>query len=246
MTLPVVRVTGVTKRFRLLTAERTVLLAIKSFFRGKSLHRAHTVLENVSFEVHRGECVALLGGNGAGKSTLLRLITGILSPTTGVIETRGESSGVFAGETGLFQELSVVENIPIFGAIHGINRDLLRNRRSEILEQAGLKDLRFAMIKELSSGQRRRLALSIFFQCDHDFIVLDEALAHVDASFQRQCEERIAKWKTEGRTILVVSHDLDFVRRKCDRAIWLSNKTVRAIGPVEDVLENYEKEQNAH
>jgi len=241
----IVRAENVTKHFRLLRSQRTLLLAVKAFLARKSLHMSYPVLENLSFEIRRGEKIALLGTNGAGKSTLLRLLAGILEASGGTLKIPQESSGVFAGETGLYLELSVIDNIPVFGAIHGVPRAVLKRKEEEILAVAGLGELRYALTKELSSGQRRRLALSIFFQCDHEFMILDEALTHVDAAFSKKCEEQLAKWTAEGKTFVVVSHDLTFLRRHCTRALWVSDKRLKMNGPVDEVVAAYERAQTS-
>lgn len=239
----VVRVERVSKSYRVQKSQRTILRVLRSVFTGDSFHTRYPVLEDVTFEIRRGERVALLGRNGSGKSTLLRLIAGILNQTSGSIEVDRDVSAVFTGETGLMHDLSVTDNIDLFGAIHGIPRETTDRKRGEILELAGLSDRTLAEVRELSSGERRRLAMSIFFQCGQEFILLDEALSHVDASFGKVCEGRFAEWSRQGRTLLVVSHDLPFVRRFCGRALWIDDKRLRMSGPVGDVADAYEKAQ---
>jgi ABC-type polysaccharide/polyol phosphate transport system ATPase subunit len=202
---------------------------------------SYTVLDGLTFDIRRGERVALLGANGAGKSTLLRLIAGILSKTSGTLEVHAESSGVFAGDTGLASELSVVDNIELFGAIHGIAPAVLREKRAEILQTAGLAEIPYARGKELSSGQRRRLALSVFFHSNHELVLLDESLSHVDASFARLCEERFGAWSRRDTTFIVASHDQDFLRRFCDRALWMDDRKIRMAGPVGPVADAYDR-----
>jgi ABC-type polysaccharide/polyol phosphate transport system ATPase subunit len=239
----IVRTRGLAKRFSLLKSERSVLRALKAALRFSTLRMFYPVLDDVNLEIRRGDRVALLGGNGMGKSTLMRLIAGILRPTAGSIEVHATSTGVFAGETGLQGELSVVDNIDLFGAIQGIPPAVVAEKRAEILATSGLDRIPYARGKELSSGQRRRLALSVFFHSDHELILLDESLSHVDAPFARISEERFEGWARRGKTFLVVSHEQDFLRRFCDRAIWIEDRQIRMTGSLDDVTVAYNRAQ---
>jgi ABC-type polysaccharide/polyol phosphate transport system ATPase subunit len=242
MTAPiVVRAENVSKNFRVQKSERTVLRAARSMFsRASRLHMSYPVLQDVSFEIRHGEAVGVLGRNGSGKSTLLRLMAGILAATSGKLELTERPPAVFTGEAGLTGDLPVVDNIHLFGAVLGIGRDVLIRNETAILALSGLTELRYARTKELSSGQRRRLALSIFFHCEHDFILLDEALSHVDDAFAQVCDARFAEWARQGRTMVLVSHDLAFIRRFCRRALWIEDRRLRLSGPVDEVVAAYE------
>lgn len=236
-----VRAERLSKRFMVLQSRRTTLRAVTALARGQALKREHWVLRDVSFEIERGEKLALLGRNGSGKTTLLRLIAGIYAPTSGRLTVADEPRALFNCEVGFHAELHVVDNLYLFGAIHGIRRRHLAPRERLVLEQAGLEHLAYALMKDLSPGQLQRLALATFAQTDSDFLILDEVLGNVDHSFAREADAYFAGLAQSEKTLIMTSHDVAFLARYCRRALWLEGGAVRMHGPFDEVAREYER-----
>ncbi|MFH1279203.1 MAG: ABC transporter ATP-binding protein [Candidatus Eisenbacteria bacterium] len=197
------------------------------------------VLGKVDLQVKRGEVVALVGPNGSGKSTLLRLIAGIYKPTEGSIEIRGRLAAVMELGVGFHPELTGAENAALSGAIMGLRPKELQSVLPEIFEFADIGGFIDTPVKYYSSGMQARLAFAVSMGVEPDIILLDEVLAVGDESFRHRCYERLESFRASGRTILMVSHDLEGVRRFCERAIWLDGGRIRASGPSGDVVDAY-------
>lgn len=219
---------------------KTALRALRSRAGGGG-HPRREVLRDVSFELRRGDTVALVGRNGCGKSTLLRLLCGIYDPDAGEVRAASPPRVLLDAQLGVVGTLPVLDNIEVCGAIHEIDPRALRERGEAILDRAGLSDLRFAPFRDLSTGQRQRLALSIFFESDADLLLLDEAFANLDAGFAAHCESWFRDLRAGPRTALLTSHDGDLLRRHCDRALWLEKGRIHAEGGVDEVLDAYER-----
>jgi len=234
------RVDRLSKRFLVFRARSTALRALRAALRGDSLKREHWVLRDITFEIDRGEKLALLGKNGSGKTTLLRILTGIYRQTSGTLVMRGTPRALLSCEAGFVRELPVVDNLYLFGAIHGIGRRVLEPRERAVLEAAGLEQLAYAPLRELSTGQVRRLALSVFSYVASDFVVLDEVLANVDRGFVRQ-SELFRSLAAADKTVVMTSHDASFLREYCRTALWLEGGRIRALGPIDEVIDDYER-----
>ena len=235
-----VRAEGLAKRFYLIKSKKTALAVLKSLARGEPLTREHWVLRDVSFQVERGDKVALIGRNGSGKSTLLRIIAGIYSKTSGTLLVEGNPRPLLSSTAGLKSELSVVDNIYLFGAIHQVSRRALRALEQSILERTELAHLRHSPLKELSVGQVQRLALTVFMATPSDFLMFDEVIGHVDHGFRQAFYRYFEALADSSRTMIMTSHDAALLKRFCDKAIWLDGGTVRRFGPVDEVMEEYE------
>jgi ABC-type polysaccharide/polyol phosphate transport system ATPase subunit len=179
------------------------------------------VLDNVSLTVRAGEKIGIIGENGSGKTTLLKVICGILAPTNGSSATTGSVAPLIELGAGFDSMLSLVDNIVYYGLLLGIERRRMREHVDSILDFAELRDYRDEPVKTLSSGMTARLGFAIATEFRPDILILDEVLAVGDESFARKCRERIDHLWDEHVTILVVSHNLDFILKECDRAIWL-------------------------
>lgn len=234
-----VRARGLHKRFRVLRRQRTVLRAFAALRDPSTLRRELLALDDVSFEIARGEKVALVGRNGSGKTTLLRVLAGIYQRTSGDLWMAEPPRPLFSHAIGLAGDLPVESNIFLFGAMHEMDRAFLRDRVEPILALADLAELRFALLKELSTGQRQRLALSVFFQSPSAFLAFDEAMTNVDQGFLHQCERYFASLAASDRTVLMTGHDAAWLRRHCTRALWLDAGRLRMDGPLDAVLEAY-------
>lgn len=195
------------------------------------------VLDNVSLSVRDGEKIGIIGENGSGKTTLLKVICGILTPTTGSCSTRGSIAPLIELGAGFDPLLSLVDNIVYYGLLLGIERRRMREHVDSILDFAELREYRDEPVKTLSSGMTARLGFAIATEFRPDILILDEVLAVGDEAFARKCRERIDQLWDEHVTILVVSHNLEFILRECDRALWLEKgATLLDARPYEAVL----------
>jgi lipopolysaccharide transport system ATP-binding protein len=239
-----VRAGGLSKRFLVLNSERTLLRALRSLVTGGSLRREHWVLRQLTFEIRRGEKLALLGKNGSGKTTLLRLLTGIYEQTSGTLAIDGSPRALLSCHAGFHRELPVLDNVYLFGALHGIGRDVLTPREPAILELAELEHLAYAPLKQLSTGQVQRLAVSVFSQTATDFLIFDEVLGNVDPGFVRQTEAFFSSLARSDKTVIMTSHDASLLRKYCRTAMWLDGGRVRMLGPIDEVIDDYERSFN--
>jgi ABC-type polysaccharide/polyol phosphate transport system ATPase subunit len=235
------RAEGLSKRFFVVSSRRTALRTLRALIRGESLRRELWVLRNLTFEVQRGEKLAIVGSNGSGKTTLLRVLTGIYQMTSGRLTTRHSPSALFDCTIGFNPELAVWENVFLFGAVHGMSRKSLVPKLDEILRVAEVDQLRFVPLKDLSVGQVQRLAITIFFQTPNDFLIFDEVLGNVDLGFRRQSETLFQCLRSPLKTVIMTSHDATFLRKHCQRALWLDGGRLRMAGPLEEVLGEYER-----
>lgn len=200
-------------------------------------------LKEVSFEVKRGERVAILGLNGAGKSTLLKVIAGVLKATEGKVERSGVLVPLLELGAGFDSQYTGAENIYLYGAMLGYQKPFLKEKYDEIVEFSELGDFIHVPLKNYSSGMRARLGFSIATLVEPDILILDEVLSVGDVKFRKKSENRIKQMFDKGTTVLFVSHNLTQVRSLCTRAIWLENGRLVEDGPVDVVTEHFEKKQ---
>jgi len=236
-----VRVEHLGKRFMIPRTHRTTLRALQATLRGEPLRSELWVLQDVSFEIATGTCTALIGRNGSGKTTLLRLLAGIIEPTTGILDVRDAPRPLFSTSVGFVRELSVADNVYLFGAVHGMQRRQLAPRHADIVRAAGIEHLTHAALKDLSMGQVQRLALSVFAETSDRFLVFDEVLGNVDRGYARRADRFFRSLGESGRTVVMTSHDAQFLRAYCPRAIWIDAGQVRMDGPFDDVMREYER-----
>ncbi len=200
-----------------------------------------TILKNISFEVKRGECMGILGRNGSGKSTLLRTIAGVIKPQEGKMTINGTFAPILAIGAGLELELSGYENMELLLSLYGKARKDT-NAVQSIVEFSELSDEVLRMpAKRYSSGMLARLTFSISVANDADILIIDEVLAVGDQGFQAKCMEKIFQVKSEGKTILFVSHFPDDVQKLCDTAILLDGGTIIKQGLAADICANYKQ-----
>ncbi len=204
----------------------------------KQFYHQHWVLRNVSFKVHRGETVGIIGRNGAGKTTLLQIICGITRPTQGSVKVVGRVAPILALGAGFDLELTGRENALIGGAILGMRRSQVEARLDAIAGFADIGEFFHQPLKMYSTGMAARLAFAICAHADADILIVDEALSVGDAAFAAKCDAFIRQFATRG-TILVVSHDLEALATICDRVIWIDEGEVRDLGASENVIALY-------
>ncbi len=224
-----VDVQDVSKRFRLYH-EKYTSLKERVIHAGRVPHEDLWALRGVSFEVHEGETVGILGRNGSGKSTLLKCICGVLQPTSGQVVVRGKLAGLLELGAGFQPELSGRENIYLNGSMLGLSKREVDRMFDDIVEFAELGQFIDNQVKFYSSGMYVRLGFAVAVNVDPDVLVIDEVLAVGDERFQRKCMERVKRFQREGRTILFVSHAPDLVRNLCDRAVVLADGEMIGMG----------------
>jgi lipopolysaccharide transport system ATP-binding protein len=208
------------------------------FGRWKQFYHDHWVLKDVSFKIHQGETVGIIGRNGAGKTTLLQIICGITLPTMGTVKVAGRVAPILALGSGFDHELTGRENALIGGAILGVKRSIIEARLNDVAAFADIGEFFYQPLKMYSTGMAARLAFAVCAHADADILIVDEALSVGDADFQAKCDAYIHDFAKRG-TILVVSHDLEMLSTLCDRVIWIDDGAVRELGGSEEVIAGY-------
>ncbi len=205
----------------------------------KKFYKEFWALRNIDFEVHRGECVGIIGKNGAGKSTLLQIITGTLTPTAGEVTVSGRVAALLELGSGFNPEFTGRENVYLNASILGLSHDETSARFQSILDFADIGDFIDQPVKTYSSGMMVRLAFAVQILTDPDVLIVDEALAVGDAAFQRKCFARMDALKAKGVTIILVTHDTETVKQRCDRVIFLKDRHIAFDGPAEEGVVEY-------
>jgi ABC-type polysaccharide/polyol phosphate transport system ATPase subunit len=200
-------------------------------------------LRDVSIRLERGQSLGVIGPNGAGKSTLLKLVTGILTPTSGDLLVNGRLCSLLELGAGFQPDLTGRENIFLNGSIYGLNRREMNTRLESIIDFAELGDFIDTPVRHYSSGMYVRLGFAVAIHTDPDLLLVDEVLAVGDQSFQHKCLSAIQRFREGGGTLLLVSHDLEAVQAICRQAIWLEHGLVQSEGQPTDVVMRYLREQ---
>jgi lipopolysaccharide transport system ATP-binding protein len=203
-------------------------------------HTVFPALQDVTFDVERGETIGIIGQNGAGKSTLLKLLCSVTRPTSGTLETTGTIASILELGTGFHPEFNGRENAALNAAILGLGPAEVKQRLPAILEFSELGTFLDRPVKTYSSGMYMRLAFSVAVNVNPDILVIDEALAVGDGHFQKKCVDKIREFQEEGKTILFCSHGLYHVSTICRRTLWLDHGRVMRYGPSLDVVHDYE------
>jgi lipopolysaccharide transport system ATP-binding protein len=234
-------VEGVSKRFRIPHEKKATFYDhMLGVVRGGSYsYEVFSALEDVTFSVRRGETFGVIGPNGCGKSTLLKILAGVLYPDSGRVRIEGKVAPFLELGVGFHPELSAVENIRLYGAIMGLSRRQIEERREEILEFADLKRFENMKLKNFSSGMYVRLAFATAIEADPDVLLVDEVLSVGDEAFQKKCASKIEEIRRAGKTIVYVSHALGSVRDLCDRCLFLNDGAVVALGEADRVVGEY-------
>ncbi|MCO5273471.1 MAG: ABC transporter ATP-binding protein [Flavobacteriales bacterium] len=253
-----VQVQGVGKRYRLGTINRQQLTDDVKAWTAKLLGKPDPTvpvgqaidpqrigenfwaLRDISFEVHQGEVVGIIGHNGAGKSTLLKLLSRITLPTEGTIKMRGKISSLLEVGTGFHPELTGRDNIYLNGAILGMRRHEVDAKLDEIIAFSGVKHHIDTPVKRYSSGMRVRLGFAVAAHLEPEILIIDEVLSVGDADFQRKSMGKMKDSAQSGRTVLFVSHNMTAVRSLCNRVVWLEHGRIRMQGGTEEVVSAYQ------
>jgi len=198
-----------------------------------------TALDDISFNVEKGQTLGLIGENGSGKSTMLKIVAGIAKPSSGSVATNGKVSALIELGAGFHPEISGRENVFINGIMLGLSKKEITAKFDEIVRFAELEDFIDAPVKTYSSGMYMRLGFSVAINVHPEILLIDEVLAVGDASFIPKCLDRIDDFRRRKKTILFVSHDLATVEKICDRVIWLKNGRIAASGEPKRIVDAY-------
>ena len=207
----------------------------------KSYHRDFFALSDISFDVKKGETVGIIGTNGSGKSTILKIITGVLSPTTGTAEVSGNISALLELGAGFNSEYTGLENIYMNGTMMGFSRQEMERRMDDILRFADIGDFVNQPVKTYSSGMFVRLAFALAINVDPEILIVDEALSVGDVFFQAKCYRRMEEMMKNGTTILMVSHDMGSIIKYCDKVVLLNRGHFVAQGEAGKMVDLYKK-----
>jgi len=255
MTEVAIRVENLSKRYHIGRAQQHHDTLRDAFMAGlrvpiERLHRngrdpdgrsADTIwaLRDVSIEVKRGEVIGIIGRNGAGKSTLLKILSQITEPTAGRAIINGRVGSLLEVGTGFHPELTGRENIYLNGAILGMKKTEIERKFNEIVDFSGIEKFLDTPVKRYSSGMTVRLAFAVAAHLEPEILLVDEVLAVGDAAFQRKCLGKMSSVAKEGRTVLLVSHQMSAIVRLCERAILMSQGKVQMDGPADDIVQSY-------
>ena len=234
----VIKVSHVSKNFKVFFDKANTLKERLLFFNRNS-YESRKILKDINLSVHHGEVVALVGTNGSGKSTLLKLMTQIIYPTKGKISIKGKLVSLLELGAGFHQDFSGRENIYFNASIFGLNRREIDERLDDIIKFSELEEYIDNPIRTYSSGMYMRLAFSIAINVDADILLIDEILAVGDEHFQTKCYNKLEELKKQGKTIVIVTHNLNVVKKFCDRTVWLYDGRIKMDGNSKEVVEAY-------
>ena len=204
-------------------------------------YKEHYALDHVSFQVHKGETVGIIGTNGAGKSTILKIITGVLSPTQGQVVVDGRISALLELGAGFNQEYSGIETVYLNGTMIGFTKEEIDAKLQDILDFADIGDFVYQPVKTYSSGMFVRLAFAVAINIEPEILIVDEALSVGDVFFQAKCYRKFEEFKKMGKTILFVSHDLSSIGKYCDRVVLLNQGKKLAEGDAKEMVNLYRR-----
>jgi len=229
---------AVTKQFELLREKHGSLKAALLSFR-RPPRQVVVGLREINLSFDHGETVAVIGRNGSGKSTLLRIIGRVYKPTSGEVSVDGRISTMLDLGAGFHPDLTGRENIFFNGAIMGLTTEQVRSRLDKIIDFSELEDFVDTQVKTYSAGMLMRLGFAVAVETEPDILLVDEVLAVGDAAFQQKCYERIDDFKSSGKTIIFVTHDLAAARGVASRTVWIDHGVVRGDGDTSMVIEDY-------
>jgi homopolymeric O-antigen transport system ATP-binding protein len=238
---PAITVTNLSKSFRRYSPHRpaTIQEALARGIRRLQAVEQFWGLRDVSFQVSRAETVGLLGANGSSKSTLLRLIGGVGRPDGGSVEVNGRIGALLNLSAGFHPDLTGRENAILAGVLSGLTRRQALDRFDSMVSFAEVEKFIDNPVRTYSTGMQMRLAFAAAVHADPEILLIDEVLSVGDLAFQRKCLDRIARFKANGCSILIVSHDVAAIQNLCDEALWLSSGRLMAQGPPAEVVAQY-------
>ncbi|MBO5453547.1 MAG: ABC transporter ATP-binding protein [Clostridia bacterium] len=206
------------------------------------MYTEFTALDDISFDVKKGEVFGIVGLNGSGKSTTLKIVSGILKPTKGSVQVFGTISPLIELGAGFDHDLTARENIFLNGYVLGYSKDYIKEKFDSIVEFSELEEFLDVPIKNFSSGMIARLGFAIATVVRPDILIVDEILSVGDYKFQEKCEKRIADMMAGGTTVIIVSHSIEQIQRLCDRVLWLEKGKMKELGEAEYVCGKYKNQ----
>lgn len=233
-----IEVNSVKKVFKLYSTPTDRVKEALSPFR-KQYHREFYALKDVSFNIKSGETVGIVGKNGSGKSTLLKMLTGVLTPSSGTISIDGKVSALLELGAGFNQEYTGIKNIYLNGTLMGYSKEEMDEKLDDIISFADIGDYINQPVKTYSSGMFVRLAFAVAINVDPDILIIDEALAVGDTRFQLKCMDKFLEFKEKGIAIIFVSHDINSIKKFCDRTIWINEGNLVEDGDTDTVTDKY-------
>jgi lipopolysaccharide transport system ATP-binding protein len=242
LSTPSIQFYDVVQRFRIIRERSDTLREVfAKITRRQTSYHDFLALKHVSFSVEQGEMVGIIGRNGSGKSTMLKIIAGVYAPSSGRVQVQGKIAPLIELGAGFHHELTGRENILLNGLLLGLSKKEVIEREPRIVEFAELGDFIDAPVKQYSSGMYMRLAFSVAIEVDPDILLIDEILAVGDTRFRQKCMDRIRQFRSAGKTIVFVSHDLNTIRELCDRVLLIHRGELLADGPPASVISRYEE-----
>ena len=236
-----IKVDHVYKSFNVYYDRANTLKERMLFFGRNKRREKREILKDINIEIKKGEAVALIGVNGSGKSTLLKLMTKIIFPNKGTVETYGKLTSLLELGAGFHPDFTGRENIYFNSSIFGLTKKQIDARLDNIIEFSELGNLIDNPVRTYSSGQYMRLAFSVAINVDADILLIDEILSVGDQHFQKKCFDKMNELKKEGKTMVFVTHSMESVEKLCDRAVWLYQGEVKMDGDSKKVLDEYLK-----
>ncbi len=235
-----IQVQNLTKMYKLYDKPKDRLLEALGLSR-KKRYREHYALHDISFDVEEGECIGIIGVNGSGKSTILKIITGVLNPTEGEVTVNGRISALLELGAGFNMEYTGLENVYLNGSMIGFTEEEIDRRLDDILEFADIGEFIHQPVKTYSSGMFVRLAFAVAINIDPEILIVDEALSVGDVFFQAKCFRKFEEFKQQGKTILIVSHDLSSISKYCDRVVLLHKGNLLDQGSPKAMVDLYKQ-----
>ncbi len=241
---PIIEVRNLSKQYKIGQKQRYLSLrdSVSDFFKSKGRNTEGSdfwALDDVSFDVHAGESIGIIGRNGAGKSTLLKILSRITPPTKGKVILRGRLASLLEVGTGFHSELTGRENVFMNGSILGLRRAEIAQKFDEIVAFSGVEQFLDTPLKHYSSGMQLRLAFAVAAHLEPEILVIDEVLAVGDAEFQKKCLGKMDEVSRSGRTVILVSHQMNIIQSLCHRCILFRNGQISKIGEVNDTINYY-------
>ena len=236
-----IKTDNLSKNFSAIRAGKTLFHLGANLIRKESLVRRLWALRNVTMQIERSEIVAIIGKNGSGKTTLLRVLSGIYEKSSGDFEVAGEMKPLLDVYSGFHRQLSVIDNVYLFGSFYSVPQKYLHENIGSILEKAGVYEYRHNYFSILSKGQVEKLALSIFFSSAGDIFLFDEGFNYIDEDYLNCCDDYFHRMRSQKKTVIISSHNFYVLGRYCIKAIWLDEGRIKMIGPVKEVFNEYKK-----
>jgi len=242
---PVIRLVNVTQRFRVIHERPdTVRELFSRFFRHNASFHDFDAVKNLSLEVPRGQTLGIIGRNGSGKSTLLKIIAGVYKPSNGTVEVNGTLAPLIELGAGFHHELTGRENILLNGLLMGYTKREMMERQQSIIDFADIGEFIDAPVKQYSSGMYMRLAFAVATEVDPQILLVDEILAVGDVGFQEKCFEKLRRFRNSGKTIILVTHNMDNVRQHCGRAVLIEHGSILVDGTPDEAVSEFNNLMN--